>query len=66
MKHRKETDKKLLDLARIMVDIYSFVGTVDFVDKIKSVEDTALAIVKQTVECSFFIQKYMAHGFASA
>ncbi|KAF7335373.1 WD40 repeat-like protein [Mycena venus] len=65
VKHQNETDEKLLDLTRIMVDTYSFVGTVDFLDKIKSVEETALAIVKQTVECSFFIQKYMAHGFST-
>ncbi|KAJ7686939.1 WD40 repeat-like protein [Mycena rosella] len=47
-----------------MVDVYSFVGDVDFLQKIKSLEDKALAIVKQTVECALFIQEYTAHDRA--
>ncbi|KAJ7697158.1 hypothetical protein B0H17DRAFT_1130472 [Mycena rosella] len=51
VKKQQETDDKLLELVDTMVDVYSFVGDVDFLaDKIKGVEDKALAIVKQTVE----------------
>lgn len=66
MKKQEEADEKLLTLVETMVDIYSFVEDIallDLPDKIKSLEDQVLAIVKQTVECSLFIQEYTATGF---
>ncbi|KAJ7089464.1 WD40 repeat-like protein [Mycena epipterygia] len=64
VKQQKETDEKLLDLVKTMDEVYSFVGDIDFLaQKIKSVEDKMLAILKQTVECALFIQEYTAHGF---
>ncbi|KAJ7186202.1 hypothetical protein GGX14DRAFT_581209 [Mycena pura] len=66
VKQQESADAKLLGLIVTMNEVYSFVGDMDFlVDKIKSVEDKALAIVKQTVECALFIQEYAAHGFTS-
>ncbi|KAJ7033060.1 hypothetical protein C8F04DRAFT_1235038, partial [Mycena alexandri] len=65
-KQQQEADEKLLDLVKTMDEVYSFVGDIDFVtQKIKSVEDKALAILKQTVECALFIQEYTAHGFSN-
>ncbi|KAJ7663435.1 hypothetical protein B0H17DRAFT_1211687 [Mycena rosella] len=50
-KKQQENDDKLLKLVETMADAYSFVRDVDFLThKIQSVEDKALAIVKQTVE----------------
>ncbi|KAJ6612628.1 hypothetical protein B0H10DRAFT_1952189 [Mycena sp. CBHHK59/15] len=66
LKQQQETDEKLLGLVKTMDDVYSFVGDIDFLpQKIKSVEDKALTIVKQTVECALFIQEYTVHGFSS-
>jgi hypothetical protein len=66
MKQQQDTDEKLLELIDAMNEVYSFVGDVDFlVDKIRSVEEKTLTIVKQTVECALFIQEYTAHGFTS-
>jgi hypothetical protein len=64
MKQQQETDDKLLKLVETMVEVYSFVRDVDFLaEKLKSLEDKSLAIVKQTVECALFIQEYTASGF---
>ncbi|KAJ7664193.1 WD40-repeat-containing domain protein [Mycena rosella] len=64
VKKQQETDDKLLKLVETMVEVYSFVEDADsLVQKIKSLEDKALAIAKQTVECALFIQEYTAHGF---
>ncbi|KAJ7093766.1 WD40-repeat-containing domain protein [Mycena epipterygia] len=63
-KKQQETDDKLLKLVETMVDVYSFVEDVEALpEKIKSLEDKALAIVQQTVECALFIQEYTANGF---
>jgi hypothetical protein len=51
-----------------MVDLYSFVEDIEFLaknQKIQSLDDKVLAIVKQTVECALFIQEYTANGFCS-
>ncbi|KAJ7613199.1 quinon protein alcohol dehydrogenase-like superfamily [Roridomyces roridus] len=65
-KRQQDADEKLLKLVDTMVDVYSIVQDTDFLaDKLKSLENTALAIAKQTVECAYFIQEYMACGFAS-
>ncbi|KAJ7121443.1 hypothetical protein C8R44DRAFT_588725, partial [Mycena epipterygia] len=64
-KKQQETDEKLVNLVETMVDVYSFVGDVaSLPQKIKSLEDKALAIVKQTCDCALFIQEYTAHGFS--
>ncbi|KAJ7121447.1 WD40-repeat-containing domain protein [Mycena epipterygia] len=63
-KTQKDTDEKLVKLVETMVDVYSFVGDVaSLPQKIQRLEDKALAIVQQTVECALFIQEYTAHGF---
>ncbi|KAJ7618707.1 hypothetical protein FB45DRAFT_840460 [Roridomyces roridus] len=66
VKKQQETDGKLTKLAKTMDEVYSFVKDLDFLpQKIKSLEQQASAIVKQTVECALFIQEYTQHGFGS-
>lgn len=65
MKKQQEADENLLKLVETMADVYSFVEDTEFLaDKIKSLQEKALAIAKQTVECAYFIQEYTANGFA--
>ncbi|KAJ7209403.1 hypothetical protein C8J57DRAFT_1484281 [Mycena rebaudengoi] len=65
-KKEEDTDHKLCKLVQTMVDLYSFVGDTEFLtEKIKSLEDNVLAIVKQTLECALFIQEYTVNGFCS-
>ncbi|KAJ7832405.1 hypothetical protein B0H14DRAFT_2364748, partial [Mycena olivaceomarginata] len=64
VKHQQETNDNLLKLVETMRDVYAFVEDVDFLpEKIKSLEDKALVIVQQTVECALFIQDYTDTGF---
>jgi hypothetical protein len=61
---QQETDAKLLKLIQTMVEVYSFVkDTESAFEKIKPLEETVLAIVKQTAECAIFIQEYTGSGF---
>ncbi|KAJ7481000.1 hypothetical protein FB451DRAFT_1086067, partial [Mycena latifolia] len=63
---QQEADDKLLKLLETMDEVYSFVKDVDvkfLPNKIKSLEEKASAIFKQTFECSLFIQEYTGHGF---
>jgi hypothetical protein len=64
VKNQNDADYKLRKLVETMVQVYSFVSDTDFLPhKLQTLEDKALAIVKQTVECVFFIQEYTDHGF---
>ncbi|KAJ7142343.1 WD40-repeat-containing domain protein [Mycena epipterygia] len=64
VKQQQETDNKVCGLVQTMAELYSFVEDIEFLpQKIKSVENKVLAIVKQTVECALFIQEYTGHGF---
>ncbi|KAJ7609458.1 WD40-repeat-containing domain protein [Roridomyces roridus] len=66
VKKQQETDGKLTKLAKTMDEVYSFVKDLDFLpQKIKTLEQQASAIVKQTVECALFIQEYTRHGFGT-
>ncbi|KAJ6616366.1 WD40 repeat-like protein [Mycena sp. CBHHK59/15] len=63
---QQETDDKLLKLIQTMVEVYSFVEDTESVSqKIKRLEETVLAIVKQTAECAIFIQEYTGTGFSA-
>ncbi|KAJ7665615.1 WD40 repeat-like protein [Mycena rosella] len=66
VKKQKETDDQIIKLVETMAEVYSFVEEIDFLpQKIKSLEDKSLAIVKQTVECALFIQEYTVNGFCN-
>ncbi|KAJ7127610.1 WD40 repeat-like protein [Mycena epipterygia] len=66
VKKQQTTDDKLVKLVDTMVDAYSFVEDVSSLpQKIKRLEDRALAIVQHTVKCAEFIQDYTnASGFS--
>ncbi|KAJ7653614.1 hypothetical protein DFH06DRAFT_1330332 [Mycena polygramma] len=64
VKAEQETQEKLRKLVDNMVSVYSFAEETDALpQKIKSLEDKVLAIVKQTVECAVLIREYSGHGF---
>ncbi|KAJ7653545.1 hypothetical protein DFH06DRAFT_1330263 [Mycena polygramma] len=66
VKAEQEKQEKLRKLVDNMVSVYSFTEETDVLpQKIKSLEDKVLAIVKQTVECAVFIQEYSGHGFTA-
>jgi hypothetical protein len=63
-KKQRAADAKFVTLVETMVDVYSFVGDVESLPrKIKTLENKALAIVQQTVECALFIQEYTSRNF---
>ncbi|KAJ7176322.1 hypothetical protein C8R43DRAFT_975442 [Mycena crocata] len=60
------TSNKLPNLLQTITDTYSFANDTDFVAaEIKSLEDKVFVILKQTIECAFFIEEYTVHGFRS-
>ncbi|KAJ7117535.1 hypothetical protein C8R44DRAFT_626722, partial [Mycena epipterygia] len=67
VKQQWETDKKIVELVQTMVTTLSFVeDTKSLPEKIEGLENTCLAIVKQTVECAMFIREYTGKGFGGA
>ncbi|KAK6991838.1 WD40 repeat-like protein, partial [Favolaschia claudopus] len=62
-KKQQDINEKLFSLVQTMLHVYSFVEDINPLDKIKAVEEKALAIVRQTVECALFIQEYTQNGF---
>lgn len=46
-----------------MDDVYSFVKSADSLEKSMVLQDIVQQILKQTIECGFFIQDYMRHNF---
>jgi hypothetical protein len=48
-----------------MQDTYSFVGATDIQDKIKTLEDTIVTALCQTVECAIFIHECIGCGFGA-
>ncbi|KAF7987072.1 hypothetical protein HWV62_227 [Athelia sp. TMB] len=58
-------DQSIVDLAKTMQDVYSFVDAIEAVpSKIRQLEDVIHRIFVQTVECAVFIREYSGHGFA--
>lgn len=47
-----------------MANVYSFVDAIQVVpEKLKLLEDTIAAILRQTFECVTLIREYTGHGF---
>ncbi|KAJ7078260.1 hypothetical protein C8R44DRAFT_97350 [Mycena epipterygia] len=64
VKQQRETDGKIFELVGTMEMTFSFVEDADSLPgKIEGLENTCLAIVKQTVECAIFIREYTGKGF---
>jgi hypothetical protein len=64
VKKQRETDEKIFELVQTMETTFSFVEDSESLPgKVKRLEDTCLAIIKQTVECAIFIREYIGTGF---
>lgn len=63
MKAQQVRDEKISDLVGTMEDIYSFVALTDELAKNLVLQDTVEQILKQTIECGFFIQEYSRRNF---
>jgi len=55
-------DQKILDLVATIEDTYSFVAAVDELRENRVLQDVVEQILKQTIECGYFIQQYMRHN----
>lgn len=56
-------DRQILDLVTLMENIYSFVVSADELKKIPVLQDIVEQILKQTIECGYFIQEYTRRNF---
>jgi hypothetical protein len=60
---QQDRDQKILDLVTKMEETYSFVGSADELKKNLVLQDIIEQILKQTIECGYFIQEYARRGF---
>ena len=63
VKGQQDRDQKISSLVRTMEETYSFVALVDELKKNVVLQDVVGQILKQTIECGFFIQEYARHNF---
>jgi hypothetical protein len=56
-------DLKILDLVRTMDNTYSFVVSADELKNHLVLQDIIEQILKQTIECGYFIQGYTRRSF---
>jgi len=56
-------DEKIMNLVRIIDTTYSLIAAVEQLEG-KLVQDIVEQILKQTIECGYFIQEYVQHNFA--
>ena len=64
MEAQQTQDSKVLGLVEAMKRTYSIVKT----DELKShavLQDIIVQILKQTIECGYFIEQYARHNFVS-
>jgi hypothetical protein len=59
-------DLKILDLVRTMDTTYSFVVSADELKNHPVLQDIVEQILKQTIECGYFIQGYTRRGFGGS
>jgi hypothetical protein len=58
-------DKQILDLVTAMENTYSFVVSADELKSHPVLQDIVEQILKQTIECGYFIQAYTRRNFGS-
>jgi hypothetical protein len=63
VKAQQVRDEKISDLVRTMEDLYSFVALTDELAENHVLQDIVEQILKQTIECGFFIQEYSRRNF---
>ena len=56
-------DAKILELVRAMENTYSFVVSADELKRHPVLQDIMDEILKQTIECGYFIQAYARRNF---
>ena len=56
-------DQKILELVASMENTYSFVIYADELKKYPVLQDVLEQILKQTIECGYFIQEYTRRNF---
>ena len=56
-------DQKILELVGSMENTYSFVICADELKKYPVLQDVLEQILKQTIECGYFIQEYTRWNF---
>ena len=54
---------KILDLVKTMEKTYSFVVSADELKSHPVLQDIMEEILKQTIECGYFVQGYTQHSF---
>ena len=59
-------DQQILDLITAMENAYSFVVSADELKSHPVLQDIVEQILKQTIECGYFIQEYMRRNFGGA
>ena len=60
---QQDRDQKILNLVMTMEGTYSFVDSMEELRKNHVLQDIVEQILKQTIECGYFIQEYMRHNF---
>ncbi|KAM6493347.1 hypothetical protein JOM56_011481, partial [Amanita muscaria] len=63
VKAQQVRDQKISDLVRTMENLYSFVALTDELAENRVLQDIVEQILKQTIECGFFIQEYSRRNF---
>ena len=56
-------DRKIPDLVTAMEETYSLVISVDELKKDERLQDIINQILRQTIECGYFIQEYTRRNF---
>jgi len=56
-------DQQILGLVTMMENSYSFVASATELKENPVLQDIVEQILKQTIECGYFIQEYTRHGF---
>jgi hypothetical protein len=59
---QQNRDQKIPELVTTMEDTYSFVDSMDELRKNRVLQNIVEQVLKQTIECGYFIQEYMRHN----
>ena len=65
MVHQQARDQQILDLVRTMESTYSFIVSAAELNSHPPLQDIVEQILKQTIECGYFIQEYTRRNFGS-
>ena len=64
--HVFETDAKIVSLVHCMKDTFTFVGDLKTLsEKVRTLQEPIVGLLKQTIECCAFIEQYAKDGFGS-